>query len=112
MEPLVYQGHLVPQVHSVNQDPEERRVTVVNSVFQEQLGKSKTRKTPTFSPACSLTLLHPLRVLGVTKDRRVQPGRLGWQGFQAPWDRLDLQDPPGHQGHHTALAMVTRKGVR
>lgn len=91
MEPLVYQGHLVPQVHSVNQDPEERRVTVVNSVFQEQLGK---------------------RVLGVTKDRRVQPGRLGWQGFQAPWDRLDLQDPPGHQGHHTALAMVTRKGVR
>lgn len=112
MGSLVYRALLVLLVHQVNQDSLESRVTLVSSVFQEHREKSKTRKTPTFSPACSLTLLQPLRVLRVNQERRVHLGRLGWQGFQVPWDQLDRQDPLGHQGHRTVLDLVTRMDLR
>lgn len=81
-------------------------------VFQDRLEKNKTRKTPTFSPACSLILLHPLRVLRVIQEGQVHQARLGWQDSQVPWDQLALQDLQGHQVHRTALVLVTRMDMR
>lgn len=84
----------------------------MNLVFQEQLEKSKTLKTPTFSRASSLTLLHPLRALRVTQDRLVHQDRLDWQDFQVQWDQSGHLDPPDHQGHHTELAIMTKMDMR
>lgn len=90
MESLVYRGLLVLLVHRVNQDSLESRVTVVSLVFQD---------------------LQEKRGIRVNKEGQVHLGRLGWQGFQVPWDLLDPQDPLGHQGHHT-VDLITRMDMR
>lgn len=106
MESLVFQALLVHQVHRVDQDSQEQRVTVVNSDFQELLEKSKTHRTPTFSTTYSLTLLLPLRVLRETLEGQARQGRLGWQGFQVPWVQLDHRDLLARQGHRTVLVLM------
>lgn len=90
MESLVYPALLVLLVYRVNQDSEERRVTVVSSVFLEHLDK---------------------RVLRVTLGGKVHQDRLGWRGFQVPWDQLDPRDHLGHQGHRTAVLVEETRPV-
>lgn len=91
-------------------DPDpKRRETTGSSAFREQLEKSAPSKRPTYSPACFLTLLHPLRVLRVTSDCQAPWGKAGWRGFQVPWDQSDPLDPPGPRGPRPAS--VTGSGT-
>lgn len=84
-DPLVLLGY------PVHLDLQEERVTVVTSVFQDQLEK---------------------RALRVNQDRWGHQDRLAWQGFQVQWDQWDHQGPPDHLGHHIALAMVIKMDMR
>lgn len=100
MDPLDHQDKMesraspVPRVLLVllvSLDSEERRVTVLSSVFQEQLVKRVNREI---------------------QDKQVYQGSLGLQGFQVPWDQWDLQDLLAHQALLPTLVIATTMSTR